>query len=511
MAVKLPALLKRLAWAIRPGKRSGWTGAAMNRLTGDWIAQQQSAKEELRWDLLLLRKRAREQERNNPHARRFLNLMVKNVIGAQGIQLEVQTTTTAGDPHTRVNPGVEEAFADWGRPATCTMNGSLGWVGVQALAVYTWARDGEAYVRIVKGAANKYGFGLAFIDADQLDEQYNRLASDNGNQITMGVEHDSWGRPVAYWFWTRHPTDLAPKSRERIPADQIIPIMRPRRYGSLRAETLFAPALKPLRDINGFVEAAVINARTGASKMAFITNAVDPSAPMAANQDRVTPMQADAGTIEELAPGQDIKQWDPAFPSNEFGAFNSALLHYVAAGLDVSAMSLTGDLSQTSYSSGRIGLLDERDTYRQIQGWLIELLHEPVYRAWLLQAVTTGAVKIPSADITRWHDVKWRARGWSWVDPMKEVIANKLAVDFGFSTNTDVCAEDGSDYPDILDKLKTEKAMQLAAGIAHAHPSTVTVENTDDGNTEGSAVSGGRARAADGHDDRRPRLAIAAR
>jgi capsid protein len=98
-----------------------------------------------------------------------------------------------------------------------------------------------------------------------------------------------------------------------------------------------------------------------------------------------------------------------------FPEFSKALLHKVASGLDVSYASLTNDLADTSYSSSRVGLLDERDSYRDIQAWLIEGLHERVYAAWAPFAVLNGQLdaRIRTAD---YLNVEWvPAAGAGWI------------------------------------------------------------------------------------------------
>ena len=61
--------------APRPvARRSVFAGAQQGRLFEDWLASWMSAKDELRWELRLLRTRSREQCRNNPLARRYLEI-----------------------------------------------------------------------------------------------------------------------------------------------------------------------------------------------------------------------------------------------------------------------------------------------------------------------------------------------------------------------------------------------------------------------------------------------------
>ena len=57
----------------------------------------------------------------------------------------------------------------------------------------------------------------------------------------------------------------------RIPAEQVIHIFMPLRAGQTRGEPWLSPVMPAMKQLGGFREAAVINARIGASKMGFFT------------------------------------------------------------------------------------------------------------------------------------------------------------------------------------------------------------------------------------------------
>jgi len=495
----------------RPQARSfsSYQGAMGGRLVGDWNAPYQSANNEVRWNNTVLRRRARAEDRNNPHVRRFCNLIVKNVVGSKGILLEVQAQTTRGDPHTNVNAAIEDAWKEWGRKENASANGRLSWIGIQALCAHTWAREGEVFVRLLRGFDNPFGFALQLVDPDQVDELYNVEKLPNGNRIVMGVELDTWDRQVAFHVWSKHPTEFlaGPRVRERIPADQILHLDRPLQYGAARSATPLAPVLWPMHNRKGFVDSATTNARVGASKQGWIKRG--PEADEVLDATRSIPMDANPGAIDELRHDEELVMWDPAFPSESFGPFNNALLHYEAAGLDVAATSLSGDLSMVNYSSIRAGLLDERDTYRQLQGWMIESLHDPVYRIWLQQAVLTGMVKIPATDVSRWFDVVWRSRGWAWVDPFKEVQAAKLSESYGFRTMSQITGDHGGDYEKNLVEFQHEAKLREKYGVTHAEPISVTIPEETTNVQSTDSAQGGRTGAPNRPRDGRPRLAVA--
>jgi lambda family phage portal protein len=127
------------------------------------------------------------------------------------------------------------------------------------------------------------------------------------------------------------------------------------------------------------------------------------------------------------------------------------MLRGVAAGVGVSYEALSRDYSQSNYSSSRLALLDDRDTWRALQSWMIDSFHQRVMEAFLEMASLSNTLNLPGfeMDRDRYENVRWIPRGWAWVDPAKEISAYKTAVRSGFMTLTDVIAQNGGDFEEL--------------------------------------------------------------
>lgn len=495
----MASLTKRAkaAWAALLGRGGGprataFSGAAHNRLTQDWLlAGTRSADGELRGDLRVLKNRAREMVRNNPHARRFRRLVSRNVIGRHGICLQAKVKNSAGMPDRTSNRAIEAAWKDWCRKGNCTADGRLSFSQVQKLYVETLVTDGEALLRVLPGFPNAHGFAVQLLDTDLLDETLNRPSGDGTNEIRMGVEIDRWGRPVAYHIWDRHPNDYqTQRSRERvrIPAEQIVHDFIPERPNQTRGVTYFAPTLMRARMLDAFEEATVVAARVGASHMGFFKpnpehTAHDPSG----EADNDIPLEAEPGTFQRLPIGYDFVGWDPAHPNTAFADFDKAMLRSIAAGLDVSYNSLAADLSDVNYSSLREGKLDERDVWSGLQQWVIDGLLERLYPEWMKWALTTDALSLPARNVQRWQDHEWQPRGWDWVDPLKDIQASEVAIALGVTSRTRICAERGVDFEEVLSELAAEQALAEAFGVTLEREPTPPAARRDDDGTAADA------------------------
>ena len=59
----------------------------------------------------------------------------------------------------------------------------------------------------------------------------------------------------------------------------------------------------------------------------------------------------------------------------------------------------------------------------------------------------------------------WRARGWQWIDPKKEVEALKVGVENGFLSHQDVQATYGRDVEDVFSQIQSDKELAEKFGI----------------------------------------------
>ena len=89
------------------------------------------------------------------------------------------------------------------------------------------------------------------------------------------------------------------------------------------------------------------------------------------------------------------------------------MLKAVAAGLGTSFESVSKDFSQTNYSSSRLSLLEERDTYRVLQRFFVENFHQIVFDKWLDMAVLSGELNLPGYETSpeRYKASKWVLAG----------------------------------------------------------------------------------------------------
>lgn len=451
-----------------------YAAASTSRLFSDFFDSNRSADSELYPVIRRMRNRSRDLARNNEYVKRYLDLLKNNVVGDRGFSLQVKAINVTGELDQQGNQAVEDAFRRWAKLGHCTVDGKASFIDVQKMVMEGLARDGEVFIIKHRSASFHDSFALEFIEPDRVDEQKNEKAV-NGNYIRMGIELDKFRRPVAYHVLNYHPGDYdytsisKSTSHTRVPAERVIHIYMPLRAGQTRGEPWTASALPAIKQLDGFREAAVINARIGASKMGFFTSPQGDGFVADELRDNVPIMTAEPGSFHQLPDGVGFTAFDPAFPSNEFDDFHKSVLKGIASGLGVSYTSLSNDLESTSYSSIRQGALEERDQYKNLQRFFIDHVIRPIYESWLESAMEMGSFGIPLRQYQRFSEAsEFRGRAWQWVDPQKEMTAAIMGMKNGVLSLQDVASNYGKDTEELLAQIQRDKALMDQFGVSYA-------------------------------------------
>lgn len=450
-----------------PNMMRGYVAAAKGRLFSDFKGSGSSADSELLHSLETMRNRSRELERNEPFVRRFFDLMRVNVVGKQGLRLQVKARNFRSNQLDTVgNALIEGAWNLFCATGNCTADGRMSMRELCELILVGANRDGEQFIQVVKGSQFKHGMAFHPFEPDLIDERKNvRLG--NGNRVRMGVEVDPYNRPVAYWVRGTHPGDhqlgkSIYSEERRIPAENIIHVMIRRRAGQTRGEPVLAPVVTTMKMLNGHREAELVASRIAAAKMGFFTREGSEEFPADDYDEQEAPlMDVEPGTFHNLPQGMSFSSFDPTHPSTAFGDFQKNIIRSIAMGLGVSYESLSGDLEGVSYSSIRQGSIQERDFYSMMQMWFVEQAMMPMFSTWLEHCLDFGLLgNLPPSRYDKFFPASsFRGRGWQWVDPEKEIRAAREGIHLGVSSMSEIAAEQGKDIEEVFSQHDRDKQL----------------------------------------------------
>lgn len=439
--------------------------ARQNRLESDWILDWAKTNDELKQNLYKLVLRSRDLSKNNSDYIKWLAMREINVVGSKGITLMLKVKNPDGGDDSFANKVIEDHWWRWGmkRNRFCVHDGSMDWRELCSFVDMCLARDGECFVRMIRGAENPYLFSLQVIDSLDIDMNYN-IESYQGTHIVMGIEFDEKDRPTAYHrIITRPGTDFS--KRERIPASDIIHVFRTRFAGQVRGYPIAVGAILDLNMAQNYKETSLVGARAAAAQMGIwepdckSPGAINPTAK--SNDDGPPEMDVQPGRIIKGKLGWKFTQFTPTQPIAGFAPFLKAIYRSIANGLLVAYNYFANDLEGVNFSSLRAGTLAERDSWKIDQQVLICSFVEPIFAEWLKYFLLSGQSKLPFIKYSKFLADSWQPRRWEWVDPSKDVTSKQLQLICGMTSLHRVFAETGDDY----DEIKAEREQEIKDGM----------------------------------------------
>jgi len=489
MAAARPGLAQRLRSSLarlidrrtQPVALRRFDAARIDRLTGNWLSTSASINEELRTDLDKLRARGRDLVKNNDYARKFVGMCQTNIVGPDGFKLQARVENRPDVPDGLANKAIESAFAEWAQACDITRTMSLR--DVCDTLIGGLPSDGEFLARFIRGpdAGNRFNFAIQLIDVDRIDTSYNTAATGSGNRITMGVERDTFGRPLALHLFDGHPNDgpYTSRTRIRVSTNEVLHRFKVGTPGQARGVPWMAPGMLSLHHLGAFKLAALLAAEHGANHFGFFTSP-DGISPVGAADETGQPITTtQPGTFDTLPAGVSFTPFESRYPDNNFGPFVKTTLQRIASGWGVAYHSLANDLEGVSFSSIRSGTLEERDRWAADQAWFINAFLEPLYTTWLQQALLSGAIvlpggsALPASKMDKFAPHEWQGRRWEWVDPKSDMEAKILSVRAGLIAPQDLAAQMGYDFDATLGKIAAAQKLAADYGVTmHAYEAT---------------------------------------
>jgi len=282
----------------------------------------------------------------------------------------------------------------------------------------------------------------------------------------QGVEFDKIGRRVNYWLFDEHPggrsTYRFPQSR-RVPASEIAHVYRIDRAGQVRGVPWLAPVILSLADYADYADAQRMRQKIAACFAVFEVDANgegggNPLLGEAATPARPALEELSPGIYERLPPGRDIKFATP--PGVEGYADMSRIsLREIAAGLNIPAFVLSGDLSDLNFSSGRLGFLEFQRALTAYQNNMaINQMCRTVER-WFVEALAVAR------GIGRPIRAKWTPPRREMINPTEDIAASREAVRTGVDTPYDMVRKAGKDPEAHFAEMREAFALLDSLGI----------------------------------------------
>lgn len=436
----------------------GWAGKPLSTIA-DQIA---SSMNELVW-------KARDLEKNSPLTHRIVETKVNNIVG-EGFSQEIKAYTN-GKVDNDKSEYLEKEFLEWCLASNCDVTGRLSLQDIQRQHARVQWTDGEALVRKIRDSKiNKWGFALQTYDAQRIDTMVNVTPNKGKNTVYLGVELNSYDKPIAYYI--REGFNWMAAKSNRLSSSDVYHLYMPVYPGQVRGMPLLHAIMLDAKQLESFLESNLFKERAAANTIFAITQEPSQVKEFADGRgsDGRKYKKMDGGTIITLKPGEDITPYTP--PSNtNVAAITKVYNLRIAIGSNSTYSTVTGDYSDSNYSASRMGAIEERTSWKLIQRWYIDSFLIPLYQDWLIEALKNKALVFNGKTLTvddylDCKEIIFKGKRWVSIDPVKDLAAGLEAYKLGILSLSDL-AEDlyGMDLQEVWTRLKSEKEQYSSEGL----------------------------------------------
>jgi len=411
-----------------------------------------------RWNQAGRRDRARKVYAEHPIGRSLLKTETDNVISC-GFTLQVGTESL------EFNAEIEDRWDEWLEIAD--IRGMKSGTDLIRQFYQSPRRDGDGGIVLVDLGIGSGGQSrLQYIPGDLICNDWKRPNSLN---ILDGVEVDAASRPIA--FNVKSQDEFGKQDWTRVPANNFIYIA-PEIDDDLgvRGDSCYSTIFNPLDQIDGYIDAVIIAARMAAvfgliikeetagqqfAGLQSLTNSQGKQQKAVTLENGMLKYQGTADSVVQVVPQQ---------PMNQTPDFIRTICRLLGLPFDMPLELVFKDLSQTSFSSARIGLIGYYRSCRVRQKTFIRRCMSRIFRWWLSREIKLGRITSAIPANPLFH--VFLAEGWDYTDPVSEMQADLLAIDIGIKTPQQCAADRGRDYEENIIAIQAANAMRRGAKLA---------------------------------------------
>jgi lambda family phage portal protein len=462
---------KRMAYRFTQQQVRRYEAAGHGRRTDNWRANLTSAQAEINVALVTLRNRSRDLVRNNGYAKNAVRKIANNVVGA-GIIPNPKISSAPQEKKLKV------LWNAWANSSDCDFDGHLTFYGIQKLIMRTVVESGGCFVRrrITKNKNLSLPLQLQVLEPDFLDLTKYDQGLPNGGYILYGAEFDINNRIVAYWLYETHPGDNTGRfnfKSNRFPVEDVIYVFEKDRPGQFLGIPWLHAAMLRLKDLDEYEDAQLIRQKIAACFSVFITDSGIPIGNIATKEDDLLE-KVEPGMIEKLKPGQTVSFASP--PQAEgYAEYTRTILRSIAASAGMDYVTLTGDLTATNFSSGRMGWLEFNRNVTEWQWQMLIPMHCNKAWQWFIDIASIYGYIRPNVPIA----VDWTPPRREQINPEVETKAMIEGMQNGVTTWTDIQLEQGFNPDEQLEKMQKDKVAFEKAGLPfYTSKPAMTVKET---------------------------------
>lgn len=415
--------------------------------------------------------RCRDYQRNDPIIGQAIRRLVSNVVQT-GFTLDVKTGDKDADAR------LQDMWADWSTDSkNCHSERELTFWQIEEMLLSTVMVDGDVFLLPLKNGS------LQAIEAHRV-----RTPRRTTRNVVHGILMDDDARRQEVWITKEELDPFQVLGRvsdiKRYPVwgpdgeRQVHQIYNPYRFSQRRGVPIMAPVSDTIGMHDDTQFATLVKQQMAAMICILRTRDANYKPTGAAKFGRTTTETDSQGYTREIQgvgagldvagdPGETLDAFSPQIPGPGYLEHTLLLLTFIAINLDMPVHMLLLDPSRTNFSGWRGAIDQARLRFQQIQKWMIEKFHRPIYlwkvrqflaRSRYLQRIAEN----PELNI---FGHEWNPPSWPYLEPMTDASADLLQQRNGLNSPRRIQANRGRKWEVVAAEIVDDNAYAIELAI----------------------------------------------
>ena len=402
-------------------------------------------------------------------------------------------------------------FKLWAENTFCDAERRKNFYELQQLAFLSMLVSGDVFALFGMKPNNRtpYQTTIRLLEADRIstpnssgDSEIKNL--DSGGRIIDGVEIDKEGAVVKYHVASHHP--LAGSITEQITwqpidaygrdtgAPNILHIMVAERPEQRRGVPFVAAEIELLKQFDRYLKSELTANLVASMFSVFLESTEDDGISgledVVNADDKVTDdeyhYELGPGVVLDLPFGKKVHEVNPTRNNSTFDKYVGAMETVIGSSMEIPKEVLVKKY-ESNYTAARAALLDFWRTVRVYRTRFNAAFNQPIYEAFLSEAVATGRIEAPGffddpAIRQAWCGCSWMGASMGHVDPLKEVNAAAMRIANNITTQEQEASEyNGNDWAaNVRQRRRELEALQEFAALMQSGGETPPPPDDED-------------------------------
>ena len=333
------------------------------------------------------------------------------------------------------------------------------------------------------------GLGFVLLDNGQIQPiEADRIATPRefsaDQDVVEGVRRSSSGLVLGYYVCNRTAGGTVDTAKSRfIPRENFVYCYQPGRVDQLVGIPDLAPCVNKLRDYDetdqyvlNKVKADAMNLFTRKTAGGLPNSMPRGSYTKASTSGDVTRVEkGEWGQVFNLGANEEMNAFEGKTPSSQYVPYLKHQLQTIAAAVGVSYEIIMIIFTEGSFSSQRAAIIHNKHAFLAWHDWVVTRMMNRLYNWRIAKAI--NARELPPAPrdsrgVSEWWRKSWSIPYFDWVDPQKQVNADKERFNMGTDSLTAIINAQGRYRDEVFDEKTGDimSAVDRAETINKAKP-----------------------------------------